>query len=140
MNRRHFTKIAAALAATFVLPARSAAATKVIPSTEERHSEKITHLRIGALTTSELREQNRRDRLGGTVPTSLDPPDDGNNYWAEAIEDGGRFYYRAKGVTIEIGEPEFRKVIENPSLYYFSTALKLHFRIERAREGEGIPS
>lgn len=63
----------------------------------------------------------------------MDPPDDDNNYWAEAIEDGGKFYYRAKGVTIEIGEPEFRKVIETPSLYYFSTALKLHFRIERAR-------
>ena len=140
MNRRHFTKIAAALAATLVLPARSGTATRVVPSTNERHLGKITRLRIGSLTTSELREQNRRDRLGGSVPSLLDLPDDENKYWAEAIEDKGRFYYRAKGVTIEIGEPEFRKVIENPSLYYFSTALKLHFRIERAREGEGIPS
>ena len=140
MNRRHFTKIAAALAATFILPARLGAATQVIPGTDEIHPGQITSLRIGSLTTSELRDQNRRDRLGGSVPTSLDPPDDGNNYWAEAIEDGGRFYYRAKGVTIEIGQSEFCKVIENPSLYYFSTALKLHFRIERARAGERISS
>ncbi len=140
MNRRHFTRIAAALAATFILPARSGAATQAIPSTNERHSKKLTHLRIGALTTSELREQNRRDRLGGTVPTSLDPPDDDNNYWSEAIEDRGRFFYRAKGVTIAIGEPEFRNVIENPSLYYFSSALKLHFRIERARVQDLSPA
>ena len=70
----------------------------------------------------------------------MDPPDDDNNYWAEAIQDGGKYYYRAKGVTIAIGESEFREIIENQSLYYFSTALKLHFRIERARVGERIPS
>ena len=70
----------------------------------------------------------------------MDPPDDDNNYWADAIEDGGKFYYRAKGVTVEIEEYELYRVVENPSLYYFSTALKLHFRIERAKAGEMIRS
>lgn len=136
MNRRHFTKIAAALAATFAAPALSVAATQISPSSDERHAGKVTRLRIGSHTTSELRARNRIDRLAGKAPTSQEPPDDDNNYWAEAIEDEGRFYYRAKGVTIAIEESEFRRVVENPSLYYFSTALKLHLRIERARAGE----
>lgn len=136
MNRRHFTRIAAALAATFAAPALSVAATQISQSSDERHTGKVTRLRIGSHTTSELRERNRIDRLAGKAPTSQEPPDDDNNYWAEAIEDEGRFYYRAKGVTIALEEYEFRRVVENPSLYYFSTALKLHFRIERARAGE----
>lgn len=135
MNRRHFTKIAAALAASFAAPALSIAAPQVIPSSDERHSGKVTRLRIGSHTTIELRARNRSDRLAGKTPTSQEPPDDDNNYWAEAIEDGSRFYYRAKGVMIAIEEHEFRRVVDNPSLYYFSTALKLHFRIERARAG-----
>lgn len=136
MNRRHFTKIAAALAATFAAPALSVAATQISPSSDERHTGKVTRLRIGSHTTSELRARNRIDRLAGKTPSFPEPPDDDNNYWAEAIEDGGRFYFRAKGVTIAIEEYEFRRVVENPSLYYFSTALKLHFRIERAKAGE----
>jgi len=62
--------------------------------------------------------------------------DDESNYWAEAIQDGTRFYYRAKGTTIEITEYQFRMVISNPVLYYFSTALKLHLQIARKIKGE----
>lgn len=58
-----------------------------------------------------------------------------NNYWVEAIEDGDKFYYRAKGTTIEIADWEFDRVIINPTLYYFSTALRLHIRIKREMEG-----
>ena len=140
MNRRHFTRIAAAMAGLFALPLCSGVVTQGIADASKRDPEKTTRLRIGSHTTRDLREENRVDRLGSMVPTSLDPPDDDNNYWAEAIEDGGKFYYRAKGVTIAIEEDEFRLVVENPSLYYFSTALKLHFRIERARSGDVIPS
>ncbi len=140
MNRRQFTKIAAALAGLFALPSWSGAATQVITGTSERLPGKITRLRVGSHTTREQREQNRLDRQAGKVPTTLDPPDDDNNYWAEAIEDEDRFYYRAKGITIKIEEYEFRRVVENPTLYYFSTALKLHWRIERAGAGEVIPS
>ena len=131
MNRRQFTKIAAALTSLFALPSLSVGATQDTADTSERHPVKLTRLRIESHTTREFREQNRLDRLAGKVPTSLDSPDDDNNYWAEAIEDQGKFYYRAKGITIEIGEDEFRRVVENPTLYYFSTALKLHSRIER---------
>lgn len=140
MNRRQFTKIAAALTGLFALPSGSGATTQVISGTSERLPRKITRLRVGSLATKELREQNRLDRQAGKVPATLDPPDDDNNYWAEAIEDGDRFYYRAKGVTIKTEEYEFRRVVENPTLYYFSTALKLHCRIEQAGAGEMIPS
>ena len=61
--------------------------------------------------------------------------DDGYRYWAKAIEDGDRFYYRVNGVTVEISEYEFSNVVINPHLYYFSTALKLHLRIKRAKDG-----
>jgi hypothetical protein len=138
MNRRQFTKIAAALTGLFALPSGSGATTQVITGTSERLPGKITRLRIGLHSTAELREMNHLDRLAGKVPTSLDPPEDDNNYWAEAIEDGDKFYYRSKGSTIEIAEDEFRQVVWNPSLYYFSIALKLHCRIEQAVAGEMI--
>lgn len=50
-------------------------------------------------------------------------------YFSEAIADNnGRFYYRIGDKRIRIKEDEYRRVISNPYLYYFSTALKLHFR------------
>lgn len=65
--------------------------------------------------------------------------DDEYHYWAEAIEEGDRFYYRVNGMTVEISEYEFSKVVINPHLYYFSTALKLHLRIKRAKEASYKP-
>ena len=59
-------------------------------------------------------------------------------YTAHLIEDQGRYYYRAKGVSIEISETEYHAVQENPRLYYFSTALKLHNRI-LTEEAAGPP-
>ena len=58
---------------------------------------------------------------------------DEHNYFAEAIEDGDRYYYRIEGVTIEIEKWEYDRVLENPRLYYCSTALKLHYRIKHVR-------
>ncbi len=75
-----------------------------------------------------------RLRISGYTPLR-DPPqqwDDERNYWSEAIEDDGRYYYRAKGITVEMTEEECIRVVGNPKLYYFSTALKLHLRIGRA--------
>jgi len=131
MNRRKFTKIATALTGLFALPSWAVASTQGLTDHSECLPGKITRVRIGSHTTADLRKQNHLDRLAGKVPTSLDPPDDDRNYWAEAIEVGGKFFYRAKGTTVEISEYEFRRVVRNPSLYYFSTALKLHYRIER---------
>jgi hypothetical protein len=52
-------------------------------------------------------------------------------YIAEAIEGSGRYYYRVGGTTIEVIKSEYDYVIANPHLYYFSTALKLHYAIEK---------
>jgi len=95
---------------------------------------KITRIRIGLLPPKKLRPQNWLDRLLGRDAAPPTPPEDENNYWAEAIADGDKFCYRVNGTTVEITEDEFCKVIGNPILYYFSTALKLHFRIKRAKE------
>ena len=50
-------------------------------------------------------------------------------YTGIAIEDGGKYYYWAKGVSLEIKDWEYVNIKLNPKLYYFSTALKLHHRI-----------
>ena len=55
------------------------------------------------------------------------------HYHAEAIEYQGSYYYRALGVTVEATPYEYTKVIQNPKLYYFSAALKLHQRIAQAK-------
>lgn len=60
-------------------------------------------------------------------------PKGDNTYFAEAIESGGKYFYRIDGYTIEIKKWEYEKVIGNPRLYYFSTALKLHLRIKREK-------
>lgn len=57
-----------------------------------------------------------------------------NDYPAEAIRVGDQFSYRAKGITVPITAYEFQMVVANPFTYYFSTALKLHLRIKRAKE------
>jgi len=59
---------------------------------------------------------------------------DENNYLAEAIEYQGRYFYRIKEVTVEAEKYEYEQAINNPRLYYFSSALKLHHRIRKARE------
>jgi hypothetical protein len=59
---------------------------------------------------------------------------DENNYFAEAIEHEGQYFYRVDGVTVEAEQYEYERVIANPRLYYFSSALKLHHRIRKAKE------
>lgn len=56
------------------------------------------------------------------------------NYTAIAIEDNGKFYYWAKGVSIEITPREYEFVTTNPKLYYFSTALRLHCRLKATQK------
>ena len=52
-------------------------------------------------------------------------------YNAEAIEAGGRYYYRIGAKTVEVTKREYECVTGNPRLYYFSNALKLHKVIEK---------
>ena len=57
-------------------------------------------------------------------------------YTAIAIEEGGEHYYWAKGASVRITKAEFDQVRANPKLFYFSTALNLHERINRALKRE----
>jgi hypothetical protein len=59
-----------------------------------------------------------------------------SNYIGIAIEDAGEYFYWAKGVSLKIKEWEYRNIKVNPKLYYFSTALKLHFQIKKIKEAE----
>ena len=69
----------------------------------------------------------------------FDPAEQGLSeyrYTGIAIEDGGKYYYWAKGVSLEIKDWEYANIKLNPKLYYFSTALKLHHRIDRALDAK----
>lgn len=57
-----------------------------------------------------------------------------NNYFAEAIECDGDYFYRVDGTTVCISQFEYENVLIIPRLYYFSSALKLHHRIRKAKE------
>jgi hypothetical protein len=53
-------------------------------------------------------------------------------YTGIAIEEGGKHFFWAKGVSLEISDRDYVNIKLNPKLYYFSTALKLHHRIDVA--------
>lgn len=76
-------------------------------------------------------------RIGLRGSNSWRHPDDENHYWAEVLENDGMYYYRAKGVTIEIPEYCYQMVIVNPYLYYFSSALRLHCQILNELKKQG---
>jgi hypothetical protein len=48
------------------------------------------------------------------------------NYQAIAIEDNGRHYYWANGISLEITPEEHELVLTNPKLFQNSTTHKLH--------------
>ena len=144
MKRREFIKTSAAVAASLGLPAGAIAAASSLAGTvgltaqEATPAEKVTRLRVGTHRTMDLRQANRLAREAGRPLRRPDPPDDDNNYWADAIRRGDEFFYRVGDTTVPISEHEYRMVIANPNTYYFSSALKLHFRIKHAREGKTI--
>lgn len=80
---------------------------------------------IGGVTPLRIRLKRWMD-----VPATAE-----NDYPAEVIKDGDKFTYKARGVVISITPDEAVEVISNPFLYYFSTASRLHNRINKAREG-----
>ena len=48
-------------------------------------------------------------------------------------------FYRVGDIVVPATEYEYRMVIANPNMYYFSSALKLHCRIQRKRDGVPEP-
>jgi hypothetical protein len=75
--------------------------------------------------------RNTRKRTMKVVKLRITLVDGRFKYDAEAIEASGRYYYRIGATTIEVTKNEFNRVLANPRLYYFSTALKLHKLIEK---------
>ena len=136
MNRRQFAKLSALLAGLFNVPRAATAASKIADEPETSLPPTVTRVRIGTHPTIDLRRANREARKAGRPAPHPEPPDDENNYWADVIKDGDRYFYRAKGTTIEISEFEYGYVLANPNLYYFSQTVKVHVRLERARNGE----
>lgn len=61
------------------------------------------------------------------APSVNRPPNtDEYNYQAIAIEDNGRHYYWANGISLEITPEEHELVLTNPKLFLNSTTHKLH--------------
>lgn len=93
----------------------------------------ITQLKIGLLQSNRSKWKKVLDILRDRyIPIAFIK--DENNYFAEAIEHQGEYFYRVDGVTVQAERYEYERVITNPSLYYFSSALKLHHRIRKAKE------
>ena len=57
-----------------------------------------------------------------------------NDYRAVITSERGRILYQARGVIVPITDYEARQDMRNPFKYYFSTALKLRCRIQRAMQ------
>ena len=93
----------------------------------------ITQLKIGLLQLSDSKWKKAldvfRDRY---IPIAFIK--DENNYFAEAIEHDGQYFYRVDGVTVQAEKFEYEQTLKNPRLYYFSSVLKLHHRVKKARE------
>ena len=139
MKRREFFQSTAAAAAATVMPAVAAAATVSTQGTAPPLDAEVTRVRIGTHRTGDLREANRLAREAGNPPRRPDPPDDESNYWAEAIRIGDSYFYRVGDIVVPVLEYEYQNVIRNPNMYYFSSALKLHYRIQRKRDGVPEP-
>ena len=56
------------------------------------------------------------------------------HYLAKAIEFEDKHFYQVGDITVAATHYEYQKVIANPKLYYFSSALKLHHRVRKAKE------
>ena len=139
MKRREFFQSTAAAAAASILPAAAMAATVPAQGTAPPLDAEVTRVRIGTHGTGDLRKANQLAREAGKPLRRPDPPDDEMNYWAEAIRIGDCHFYRVGDIVVPVLEYEYRNVVRNPNMYYFSSALKLHYRIQRKRDGVPEP-
>lgn len=77
------------------------------------------------MKTTKLRICLREGNLAGATEHDI------FKYFATAIEYKGRYYYQVFGEVLQITRLEHDRIITNPYLYYFSTALKMHLRIQK---------
>lgn len=70
--------------------------------------------------------------LASNLATALArPPNTAEyNYKAVVIKDAGKYYYWAKGISLEITPEEHEFVLTNPKLFMNSTTHRLHRLIE----------
>jgi hypothetical protein len=94
---------------------------------------KITQIKIGLHQLKETRWQKFLN-IFHDQPIAIRFIKDANNYFAEAIEHQGEYFYRVDGITVQASQYEYERAISNPRLYYFSSALILHRRIQKAKE------
>ena len=106
MNRRQFAKLSAVLAGLFNVPLAATAAARLTAESATASQPTVTRIRIGTWHTTDLRQANREAREAGRPAPHPEPLDDHNNYCADLIKDGDRYYYRARSTTIEISEFE----------------------------------
>ena len=67
----------------------------------------------------------------GVIELLIDKKENGQyRYKAQAINIGTRYFYRVYERETEISEIDYMRIIGNPSLHYFSTALRLHIQLE----------
>lgn len=93
----------------------------------------ITQLKIGLLQLNDSKWKKVLDIFRNRyIPIAFIK--DENHYLAEAIEYQSEYFYRVDGVTVQAQQYEYERVIANPRLYYFSSALKLHHRIRKAKK------
>jgi hypothetical protein len=52
-----------------------------------------------------------------------------NCYWALAIENGGKFYFWGRGISLPIAEEDYVMVKANPKLFFGSTSDRLNQEI-----------
>lgn len=59
----------------------------------------------------------------------------GDTYYGRAklIKDKGKFYYAEGDKRVEITKYEYEAILRHPVLHYFTTALKMHIKIERLK-------
>lgn len=97
----------------------------------------IDRIRIGLLPSQDVRIANHTlAQRGQPLKThiALDS-DDISNYWVEIFEFRNDTLYRVGDAVIKIHHYEYLSVLAEPSLYYFSTAFKLHCRLQKAGMG-----
>lgn len=94
---------------------------------------KITELKIGLHNFNDSQFKQSINRFRNKYLPNLFIRDE-NNYFSEAIESDGKYFYKVGDTTVCISQYEYESVLVNPRLYYFSSALKLHHRIKKAKE------
>ena len=79
----------------------------------------------------------RAVKLGQALPFPEEAYDD---YWAEVIRYGKRYFYCVEDTLMECSVADYASVLGHPSLAYFSSAIPLHQRLKKVLANQKLPS